>query len=135
MYEPRVIGVMVNLEVKFINSDPTNHNVHPLPRLNQEWNESQPSGGSALLKRFSRQEVMMPVKCNIHPWMRAYIGVMNHPFFAVTGDDGHFKINGVPPGTYTIESWQERYGVRDLPVTVPAKGNEIVNFDYTGQSH
>jgi plastocyanin len=132
MYEPHVLGAMVYQDVKFTNSDPTNHNIHPLPRTNQEWNESQPAGTPAIIKRFTRPEIMMPVKCNVHPWMRAFIGVVSHPFFAVTSDDGSFKINGIPPGKYTIEAWQERYGVKDIAVTVSPKTQQTVNFEYTG---
>lgn len=130
MYEPHVIGVMVNQDVKFSNSDATNHNIHPLPRINAEWNESQPPKGSELVKRFSKQEIMVPVKCNVHPWMRAYIGVVSHPFFAVTGDDGSFKIKGVPPGKYTLEAWQERYGTQDVEVTIAPKEDKAVDFMY-----
>jgi plastocyanin len=132
MYEPHVLGVMTYEDVKFTNSDSINHNIHPLPRTNQEWNESQPAGSPAIVKRFTRQEVMMPVKCNVHPWMRAFIGVVNHPFFAVTTADGTFKISGIPPGKYTIEAWQERYGVKDIDVTVSPKAQQAVNFEFTG---
>lgn len=134
MYEPHVIGAVVNQEVKFSNSDPTNHNIHPLPRTNAEWNESQPPKGSAVVKRFTKPEVMIPVKCNVHPWMRAYIGVIDHPFFAVTGDDGTFKIKGLPPGKYTLEAWQERYGKKDVEVTVTPKEDNTVDFTYNSKS-
>jgi plastocyanin len=133
MYEPHVIGVMVDQDVKFANSDPTNHNIHPLPRINAEWNESQPPKGSELVKRFSKQEIMMPVKCNVHPWMRAYIGVVSHPFFAVTGDDGLFKIKGLPAGKYTVEAWQERYGTKDIEVTLAPKEDKVVDFSYSSK--
>lgn len=134
MYEPHVIGVMVNQEVKFANSDATNHNIHPLPRTNAEWNESQPPKGSDIVKRFTKREVMVPVKCNIHPWMRAYIGVVDHPFFAVTGDDGSFKIKGLPPGKYTLEAWQERYGRKEVEVTVGPKEDKTVDLEYSSKS-
>ncbi len=97
MYKPHVIGVMTGQGIEIINDDPTNHNIHPLPKINQEWNESQPPKGDPKTKSFAREEVMIPVKCNVHPWMRAYIGVVSHPFFAVTGDDGTFTIKGLPP--------------------------------------
>jgi plastocyanin len=132
MYAPHVVGVMAgqNLEVK--NSDPTNHNIHPQPQTNQEWNESQPPGSESKMKVFARQEVMIPVKCNIHPWMRSYIGVVGNPFFAVTGDDGTFTIKGLPPGTYTIETWHEKYGVMDQQVTVGPKDSKTLDFSYKG---
>src|ERR1035437_8967733 len=99
MYQPHVVGVMAGQNVEIKNSDPTNHNIHPQPQTNQEWNESQPPGAGDKMQSFARQEVMIPVKCNIHSWMRSYIGVISHPFFAVTGDDGTFSIKGLPPGT------------------------------------
>jgi Carboxypeptidase regulatory-like domain len=130
MYAPHVIGVMTNQDLEIVNSDPTNHNIHPLPKINQEWNESQPPKGENKTKHFARQEVMIPVKCNVHPWMRSYIGVVSHPFFAVTGDDGSFTIKGLPPGTYTIEAWHEKYGPKDMQVTVAPKDSKTVDFSY-----
>ncbi len=128
MYKPHVIGVMANQGILIKNDDPTNHNIHPLPKINQEWNESQPPKGEAKTKSFAREEVMIPVKCNVHPWMRAYIGVVSHPFFAVTGDDGTFTIKGLPPGTYTLEAWHEKYGTKDQQITVGAKESKTVDF-------
>ena len=132
MYQPHVIGLMTgqNLEIK--NSDPTNHNIHPQPQVNPDWNESQSPGQAAMNKSFARQEVMIPVKCNVHPWMRSYIGVVGHPFFAVTGDDGTFTIKGLPPGTYVIQTWHEKYGPMEQTVTVGAKESKTVDFSYKG---
>jgi hypothetical protein len=76
---------------------------------------------------------MVPVKCNIHPWMRAYIGVVSHPFFAVTGDDGTFKIKGLPPGKYTVEAWHERYGRKEVEITVAAREDKAVDFEFSAQ--
>ena len=84
------------------------------------------------MQTFSRQEVMIPVKCNVHPWMRSYIGVVSHPFFAVTGDDGSFTIKGLPPGTYTVETWHEKYGTQDQQVTVGPKDSKTVDFSLKG---
>jgi plastocyanin len=134
MYEPHVIGVMVNQDVKYGNSDPTNHNIHPLPRLNAEWNESEAPKASDVVKHFTKQEVMVPVKCNIHPWMRAYIGVVSHPFFAVTDDSGTFKIKGLPPGQYTLEAWHERFGRKEVQVTVGPKEEKTVDFEFSAKS-
>src|SRR3989442_6391359 len=132
MYEPHVFGVMANQDIEIANDDPTNHNIHPLPKDNKEWNESQPPKGDSKKKSFARQEVMIPVKCNVHPWMRAYIGVVGHPFFAVTGDDGTFTIKGLPPGTYTIEAWHEKYGPNEMQVTVAPKEAKTADFDFKG---
>jgi plastocyanin len=130
MYKPHVIGVMTGQGIEIINDDPTNHNIHPLPKINQEWNESQPPKGDPKIKSFAREEVMIPVKCNVHNWMRAYIGVVSNPFFAVTGDDGTFTIKGLPPGTYTLEAWQEKYGPQDVQITVAPKESKTVDFTY-----
>jgi hypothetical protein len=132
MYEPHVLGVMTNQEIEIVNGDPTNHNIHPQPKDNREWNESQPPGGENKKKTFARQEVMISVKCNVHPWMRAYIGVVSHPFFAVTGEDGTYTIKGLPPGTYTLEAWHERYPVQDVQITVAPKETKTADFDFKG---
>ena len=128
MYKPHVIGVMAGQGIEIKNDDATNHNIHPLPKINQEWNESQPPKGDAKIKSFPREEVMIPVKCNVHPWMRAYIGVVSHPFFAVTGEDGTFTIKGLPPGTYTLEAVHEKYGTKDVQITVAPKESKTQDF-------
>jgi hypothetical protein len=130
LYAPHVIGVMAGQQIDIKNSDPTNHNIHPMPQANQEWNESQPPGSPDKMQTFSRQEVMIAVKCNVHPWMRSYIGVVSHPFFAVTGDDGTFTIKGLPAGTYTVETWHEKYGTQDQQVTVAPKDSKTVDFSF-----
>ena len=131
-YKPHVIALMAgqNLEIK--NSDPTNHNIHPQPTTNQEFNESQAPGTPAITKTFPREEIMIPVKCNVHNWMRSYINVVSHPFFAVTGDDGTYTIKGLPPGTYTIEMVHEKYGKQDQQVTVGAKETKTADFTVKG---
>jgi len=128
MYKPHVLAVMTNQPIEIRNDDPTNHNIHPQPKINQEWNESQPPKGDPKTKSFAREEVMIPVKCNVHPWMRAYIGVVSHPFFAVTGDDGTYTIKGLPPGTYTLQAWHEKYGTKDVQITVAPKESKTNDF-------
>ena len=132
MYQPHVIGIMAGQNIDIKNSDPTNHNIHPMPAINQEWNESQPPGSADKMQSFPRQEVMVPVKCQIHNWMRAYIGVVSNPFYAVTGDDGTFSLKGLPPGTYTIQVWQEKYGTQEQQITVGAKDSKTLDFTIKG---
>ena len=132
MYEPHVFGVMAGQDIEIANDDPTNHNIHPIPHENREWNESQPPNSEAKKKSFARQEVMIPVKCNVHPWMRAYIAVVSHPFFAVTGDDGTFTIKGLPPGTYKVEAWHEKFGAKEMDVTVAPKDTKTADFEFKG---
>src|SRR5262245_25520950 len=91
-YVPHVLGVMVNQKLKITNSDATQHNIHPTPKLNQEWNQTQANGAPPIEKAFTRAEVLIPVKCNQHPWMKSYIGVLKHPLFAVSGPDGTYQI-------------------------------------------
>jgi plastocyanin len=132
MYQPHVIGLMTGQNLTIKSADQTNHNIHPLPKDNQEWNESQPPGSEDKTKSFPRQEIMIPVKCNVHPWMRAYIGVVSHPFFAVTGEDGTYSLKGLPPGTYTVTVWHEKYGTQDQQVTVGAKESKTADFTVKG---
>jgi plastocyanin len=101
-YHPHVLGVMAGQTVTINNDDPTTHNIHPTPKDNREWNESQPPSSPALQKTFAREEIMLPVKCNQHPWMKMYINVVKSPFFAVTDASGKYEIKGLPPGDYTL---------------------------------
>jgi hypothetical protein len=130
IYVPHVIGVMTRQNIEFRNSDNANHNIHPVAKNNPVWNESQPPKGDPKTKSFPNEEVMVRVGCNVHPWMRAYVGVVSHPFFAVTGDDGTFTLKGLPPGTYTIETWHEKYGTQEQSVTVGPKESKSVDFSY-----
>lgn len=132
MYHPHVVGAVVGQPIRISNSDPVNHNIHPIPQTNEEWNETQSPGEAPKIRVFAKEEIMVPVKCNVHPWMRAYIGVVSHPFFAVTGDDGSFTIKGLPPGTYTIQTWHEKFGTQEQQVTVGAKESKAVDFSYKG---
>ena len=133
-YAPHVMGVMVNQKISITNSDATQHNIHPTPKLNQEWNQTQPNGAPPIEKSFARSEQLIPVKCNQHPWMKAYIGVMRHPFFAVSSDTGAYEIKNVPPGTYTIVAWREGQTPEEKPmqVTVTANGTATADFAFGG---
>lgn len=133
VYHPHVVGVRAGQTLAVNNSDPTTHNVHPMPRTNREWNQSQPPKGSALEKTFPRGEVMIPVKCNVHPWMKSYIGVVEHPFFAVSNDQGTFEIKGLPPGEYTIEAWHEKYGAQEQKVTLAPSASQAVDFSFKSE--
>jgi plastocyanin len=132
-FKPRVIGIQTGQTLKVTNSDPVTHNIHPLAQVNRAWNQSQDPGAEPLKRRFKEREVMIKVKCNIHSWMRAWIGAVEHPYFAVTGADGTFEIRNVPPGDYTIEVWQEQYGTQEQKVTVKPSGSEAVDFTFKGE--
>jgi|ERR1017187_6895859 plastocyanin len=132
MYSPHVVGAMTGQNLDIKNADPTNHNIHPLPTNNPDFNQSQPPGSADIMHSFPREEVLVSVKCNVHPWMRAYIGVVSHPFFAVTGDDGTFTLKGLPPGTYTIQIVHEKYGTQEQTITVGAKDSKTLDFTIKG---
>lgn len=133
MYQPHVLGIMAGQTLKVVSSDPTTHNIHPMPKDNREWNMSQAPGAAPIEQKFARPEIMVPVKCNQHPWMRAWIGVTSNPFYAVTGPDGTFTIKGLPPGTYTIEAWTAIGGTgqsSDQTVTIGPKETKSVDFSF-----
>ncbi len=132
-YKPHVLGIQTNQKLTITNSDPTQHNIHPQPKNNPEWNQTQPNGAPPIEKTFARSEVLIPVKCNQHPWMKAYIGVLKHPFFAVSAEDGSFTIKGVPAGTYTVAAWHEGGAAgteKTMQVTVPANGSGKADFAF-----
>jgi len=129
-YHPHALGVMAGQTVKIVNSDPTTHNIHPTPKDNREWNESQAPQAAAIEKTFAREEIMLPVKCNQHPWMRMFISVVKNPFYAVSGADGKFEIKGLPPGDYTLAFVQEKLGEQDVKVTLAAKDSKTVNVSF-----
>ena len=129
-YRPHVFGVRVNQPIEIINSDPTLHNIHATPKANSEFNNGQPIQGMKMTHTFDKAEVMVPFKCDVHGWMNAYVGVMAHPYFAVTGNDGTFSLRSLPPGTYTIEAWHEKLGTQTSQVTIGAKETKDANFTF-----
>jgi len=132
-YHPHVLGAMTGQNIEIRNDDPTTHNIHPTPKDNREWNESQPPKAAALEKSFAREEVMLPVKCNQHPWMKMYINVVKSPFYAVTGSDGKYEIKGLPPGDYTLAFVHEKLGEQDQKLTLAAKDTKTVDQTFKTQ--
>ena len=130
-FEPHVFGIRVGQTLQILNSDPTQHNVHPTPKLNPEWNQTQAPDSMPMIKTYRRAEAMIPFRCNQHPWMKAYAGVMNHPFFAVSDKFGRFEIRGLPEGTYKLVFWHEVFGEQESEITVvPGESRNIdVTFD------
>jgi plastocyanin len=129
-YHPHVLGVMAGQNIEIKNDDPTTHNIHPTPASNREWNESQPPKAAPLEKTFAREEIMLPVKCNQHPWMKMYINVVKSPFYAVTGADGKYEIKGLPPGDYTVAFVHEKLGEQEQKVSVAAKDSKTVDQSF-----
>jgi plastocyanin len=132
-FHPRVLGIQTAQTLEVINSDPVTHNIHPMAQINREWNHSQGQGDAPLARRFLKPEVMIRVKCNIHSWMHAFIGVVDHPYFAVTGAGGTFEIPNLPPGDYVIEAWHETLGTQQQKITVTPAGKIEADFTFKGE--
>ena len=129
-YTPHVFGIRVGQLLEIVNSDPTLHNIHAQPRSNREFNTGQPIQGMKTTHTFATREVMVPFKCDVHGWMNAYVGVLDHPYFATTDKDGKFELKTLPPGTYTLEAWHEKLGTMEQKITVAAKESKEVNFSF-----
>jgi len=130
MYRPHVVGLQVGQTLDILNEDDTLHNIHAVPERNGEFNKAQQFKGFRNPHVFSTKEVMIPFKCDVHRWMTAYVSVLDHPFFAVTADGGTFSLEGLPPGTYTIEAVHEKYGRQTQSVTLPEKGAQEIAFTF-----
>lgn len=129
-YQPHVLGVRVGQKLVVTNSDDTLHNVHAMGKANGGWNKGQALKNMSDEKVFKSREVMVPFKCDVHSWMHAYVGVLDHPYFAVTHDGGQFQLKDLPAGTYTIEAWHEKLGTTTQSVTVGEKESKEVTFTF-----
>jgi plastocyanin len=129
-YVPHVQGIMVGQQYKILNSDGILHNVHALPKINKGFNQPMPGNMKESTKTFDKPEAVFQIKCDVHPWMTAYVGVFTHPFFSATGTDGKFNISGLDPGTYEITAWHERLGTQTASVTVGANETKTQNFKF-----
>jgi len=129
-YHPRVFGAVVGQKVEIKNSDPLLHNIKAVPAHQRGFNISQPGANMTSTRVFDTEEVMVPLQCNVHGWMHAYVGVLPHPFFATSNPDGSFSIKGLPPGTYTIEAWHEKLGTQTSTVTIGAGETKTADFSF-----
>jgi plastocyanin len=118
LYHPHVLGVRAGQTLRIVNSDDTLHNIHAFATKNKEFNIGQPVKGLTTERAFDVPEVMIPVRCDVHKWMASYLGVVDHPFFAVTASNGQFELAGLPAGSYLVEAWHEQYGTRQASVTL-----------------
>ncbi|WP_419948617.1 carboxypeptidase regulatory-like domain-containing protein [Candidatus Palauibacter sp.] len=132
-YTPHVLGVQSGQDIEITNSDNLLHNINATPTENRGFNISQPRAGITSTQRFAVSEVMVPVRCDVHGWMQAYIGVVDHPYFAVTGANGSYSIANVPAGDYTLTAWHEEFGTMTASVTVAAGGTAEASFDYSAE--
>lgn len=130
LYKPHVMGIMVGQPYRILNSDGILHNIHTLPKVNPSFNKGMPATLKETTTSFGRPEAMFHIKCDVHPWMSAYIAVYTHPFFSVTGRDGRFSLAGLDPGTYEITAWHEKLGTRTATVTVGAADTKSQNFTF-----
>ncbi|MEE8586558.1 MAG: carboxypeptidase regulatory-like domain-containing protein [Acidobacteriota bacterium] len=130
-YVPHVFAVMVNQPIKILNSDGILHNVHALPKINREFNTPMPGAVKETTKTFDKVEDVFVIKCDVHPWMRSYVAVYDHPYFSVTQKDGQFSITGLPAGTYEIEAWHERLGTQTASVTLGDGESASQDFTFT----
>jgi len=130
-YTPHVLGVRVGQRLSIRNSDPLLHNVRAEGKINQPFNMSTPLQGMSFDRTFATREVMVPVRCDVHNWMSAWIGAIDHPFFGVTGADGRVALTGLPPGDYTIEAWHEELGTKTQQITVGRKESKDVSFTFS----
>jgi hypothetical protein len=130
MYDPQVVALRSGQQLEISNADQTTHNLLALPELNPKFNRSETPGAAPIDVAFATPELAIPLRCNVHPWMKSYVFVFRHPYFAVTAADGSFEIKNLPPGTYSIQAWQELYGTREAQVTVGPKDSKPLNFRF-----
>lgn len=130
LFTPRILGAQTDQPLSMLNSDPLAHNVHGFPKNSSAWNFSLGIKGASRTASVNKPEAMIEVKCDIHPWMRAYLGVFEHPYFAGSAADGRFTLKGLPPGDYTIEAWHERFGVQSQKIMLGAKETKEIEFTF-----
>ena len=130
VYKPHVMGIMVGQPYRILNSDGVLHNIHTLPKVNPAFNRGQPATVKEMTTNFPKPENMFQVKCDVHPWMSAYIGVFTHPFFFVTKPDGKFTISGLDAGTYEVTAWHERLGTQSASITVTGSDTKTQDFKF-----
>ena len=133
-YIPHLLAFQVNQELKIINDDQTSHNIHPLPKINREWNKSQPPGTPPIVEKYDKPE-FIPVKCNVHPWMHGTFAVLKNSHYAVTGDGGSFSLANLPPGKYTITAWHESYGDQSQDVTISGTESKTITFVFKAKPY
>jgi len=133
-YIPHVLPLQVNQPLDIYNDDPHSHNIHPLARVNAEWNKSQPKGAPPIHTQWEKPE-FIPVKCNVHPWMHGYFVVLPTSHYAVTDEAGRFSLAGLPPGKYTLTAWHEQFGSQTQEVTIAGSETKTVNFVFTARPY
>jgi Carboxypeptidase regulatory-like domain len=133
-YIPHVLVMHTNQELKITNDDQATHNIHPLAKVNREWNKSQAPGAAPIVEKYAREE-FISVKCNVHPWMHGYFAVLKTSHYDVSKGEGDFKLPNLPPGKYTITAWHEEYGTQTADVTITGNETKAVNFTFKAEAH
>ncbi len=133
-YLPHVLVMHTDQELKITNADQTSHNIHPLPKVNREWNKSQPPGSPPISEKYPREE-FISVKCNVHPWMHGWFAVLKTNHYDVSKGGGDFKLPNLPPGKYTITAWHEDYGTQTADVTITGNETKDVNFTFKAKAY
>ena len=131
LYVPHVTGVQVNQPIILLNDDPTLHNIHSYAKNSKSWNLGLPFQGMKQTKKFEAPEVIVHLKCDVHPWMTGFIGVLPHPYFSVTKNDGSFEIKNLPPGEYLVEAWHEKLGVQSQKIKIEPQETKEIEFKFT----
>ncbi len=133
MYNPHIFGVMTNQPIEITNSDATLHNIHALPKNSKQFNIAQPKQNMKMTQKFDKSEVMVKIKCEVHNWMASYVGVLDHPFYGVSNNQGNFTIKDLPAGTYELEAWHEKFGTQTMSVTIGASDTKTADFSFQGK--
>jgi Carboxypeptidase regulatory-like domain len=133
-YAPHLLPLLVNQELRVMNEDQTSHNIHPMAKINREWNKSQPAGTAPIVDKFDKPE-FVPVKCNVHPWMHATFAILKNSHYSITGTEGTFELPDLPPGTYTITAWHESYGDLTQELTITGNETKTVNFVFKARPY
>jgi plastocyanin len=134
MYDPHVVAVRAGQPLEIKNDDQATHNILAMPERNPKWNRSETPGAAWIDETFAIPELAIPLRCNVHPWMKSYVFVFSHPYFAVTGKDGQFELKNLPPGTYTVDAWQEKYGMQEKTITVAPQKSSAANFKFNASN-
>ena len=133
-YRPHVLAFQVNQPLEVLNEDQTSHNIHPLAKINREWNKSQPPGTPPIIDKYDKME-FIPVKCNVHPWMHGTFAVLKNSHHAIAGEDGGFHLSNLPPGKYTVTAWHEAYGEQSQEVTITGNESKTANFVFKAKPY
>ena len=134
-YVPHILGMQTQQILMILNGDPTTHNTHAIPKNNPEWSQTQPPDIPPFEKRIARPELLIPIKDDQHPWEKAYVSVLSHPFFAVSSKDGSYKISGLPPGQYTIVAWHEKYGEQTADVSIARREQKTLDLTFNAPAN